>query len=52
MNPAFLDLANDENVQLRNFAIQATEARYNKIIRDQRYFHLGYNGKKTNGGSF
>ena len=33
MSPGlFLDLANDENVQLRNFAIQATEAGI-KIIR-------------------
>ena len=47
MNPGlFIDLANDENVQLRNFAIQATE---NKIIRlsdDQRYFTWASNGRK------
>ena len=47
MNPGlFIDLANDENVQLRNFAIQAAE---NKIIRlsdDQRYFTWASNGRK------
>ena len=42
MNPGlFLDLANDENVQLRNFAIQATEAGIIRLSDDQRYFHLG-----------
>ena len=42
----FLDLANDENVQLRNFAIKATEAGIIKLISDQRTFMWGSNKKK------
>jgi len=42
----FLDLANDENVQLRNFAIKATEAGIIKLSSDQRTFHWGSNDKK------
>ena len=47
MNPAlFIDLANDENVQLRNFAIQATENNIIKLSSDQRYFTWATNGRK------
>ena len=47
MSPGlFLDLANDENVQLRNFAIQATEAGIIRLSDDQRYFTWASNGRK------
>ena len=47
MSPGlFLDLANDENVQLRNFAIQATEANIINLSDDQRYFTWASNGRK------
>ena len=42
----FLNLANDENVQLRNFAIQATEAQIIRLSNDQRYFTWASNGRK------
>ena len=42
----FLELANDENVQLRNFAIKAVEARVIKLSADQRSFSWASNGKK------
>ena len=42
----FIDLANDENVQLRNFAIKATEAAIIKLSADQRTFVWASNGKK------
>jgi len=46
-NPAlFLDLAEDENVMLRNFAIRATEASIIKLSSDQRTFTWATNGKK------
>ena len=46
-NPAlFIDLAKDENVQLRNFAILATEAKIIKLADDQRSFTWASNGKK------
>lgn len=46
-NPGlFLNLANDENVQLRNLAIKATEAGVIKLSQDQRTFKWGSNGKK------
>ncbi len=46
-NPSlFIDLANDENVQLRNFAIKATEADIIKLSGDQRTFVWSSNGKK------
>ena len=46
-NPAlFLDLANDENVQLRNFAIKAKEANIIKLSQDQRVFSWASNDKK------
>jgi hypothetical protein len=46
-NPAlFIELANDDNVQLRNFAIRATEAGIIKLSQDQRTFHWGANDRK------
>jgi len=42
----FLDLVSDENVQLRDFAIKATEANIIKLSQDQRTFAWGSNGKK------
>jgi len=46
-NPGlFLELANDENVQLRNFAIKACEANIIKLSQDQRDFKWASNGKK------
>ena len=46
-NPSlFLDLANDENVMLRNFAIQASEAGIISLLDDQRTFVWASNNKK------
>lgn len=46
-NPAlFINLANDENVQLRNFAVRASEARIIELSGDQRYFTWASNGRK------
>ena len=46
-NPAlFLSLANDDNVQLRNVAIRATEAGIINLSQDQRTFTWGTNGRK------
>ena len=46
-NPSlFISLANDENVQLRNFAIRANELGIIKISSDQRSFVWGTNGRK------
>ena len=42
----FIALANDENVVLRNFAINATEANIIKLADDQRTFKWGSNGRK------
>jgi len=42
---AFLQLANDDNVVLRNFAIKATEAKLLSLASDQRTFKYG-NGRK------
>ena len=42
----FLELVNDENVQLRNFAIKATEANIISLSQDQRTFSWSSNGKK------
>lgn len=42
----FLELANDENVELRNFAIKAEEAGVIKLSQDQRTFAWASNGKK------
>ena len=42
----FIELANDENVQLRNFAIKASEAGIIKLSQDQRTFMWGTNNAK------
>ena len=42
----FLELSEDENVELRNFAIKATEARIIKLSTDQRTFQWASNGRK------
>ena len=42
----FMELANDDNVQLRNFAIRAAEAGIIKLSQDQRTFHWGANDRK------
>jgi len=42
----FISLANDENVQLRNFAIRAVEMGIIKISPDQRSFTWGTNDRK------
>ena len=46
-NPSlFLELVEDENVELRNFGIVATENGVIKLSQDQRTFTWGSNGKK------
>ncbi len=46
-NPAlFLDLLEDDNVQLRNFGIKATEMGILKLSSDQRTFMWGSNNRK------
>ena len=46
-NPAlFLELASDDNVQLRNFGIKATELGIIKLSTDQRNFLWGTNDRK------
>tara|TARA_R110002012_G_scaffold156795_3_gene317850 strand:- start:1774 stop:2568 length:795 start_codon:yes stop_codon:yes gene_type:complete len=42
----FISLANDENVQLRNFAIKAREAGIINLSTDQRTFTWGSNDRK------
>jgi len=42
----FIDLANDENVQLRNFAIVATESNIIKLSSDNRTFTWASNDRK------
>jgi len=42
----FIDLANDENVQLRNIAIRASELGIIVLSQDQRTFTWGSNGRK------
>ena len=42
----FINLANDDNVQLRNIAIRAAEAGIIKLSSDQRTFTWGSNGRK------
>lgn len=42
----FLQLANDENVELRNVGIKATERGILKLSSDQRTFLYGDNGRK------
>lgn len=46
-NPSmFLELANDENVHLRNIGIRATEAGIIKLSRDNRTFNWASNDRK------
>jgi len=46
-NPSlFLELANDDNVQLRNIAIRATEGNIIKLSHDNRTFMWGENDRK------
>jgi len=46
-NPAlFLELVNDDNVQLRNFGIRATEMGIIKLSQDQRTFTWASNDRK------
>jgi len=46
-NPVlFLELADDDNVQLRNFGIKATELGILKLSSDQRTFSWGSNDRK------
>ena len=42
----FLELADDENVMLRNFGIRAVETGILRLSSDQRYFMWGSNGRK------
>ena len=42
----FLELADDENVMLRNFGIRAVESGVLRLSSDQRYFMWGSNGRK------
>ena len=42
----FLELANDENVQLRNFGIVAVENAIIDLSQDQRTFSWTSNGRK------
>ena len=42
----FINLANDDNVQLRNIAIRAQEAGIIALSQDQRTFTWGSNGRK------
>ena len=42
----FLELANDENVELRNIGIKATQAGIIKLSKDQRTFTYGDTGRK------
>jgi len=42
----FLELVNDDNVQLRNFGIKATEMGILKLSQDQRTFSWGSNDRK------
>jgi len=42
----FLELADDENVMLRNFGIRAVEAGILRLSSDQRNFLWGSNGRK------
>ena len=42
----FLELVNDDNVQLRNFGIKATELSIIKLSQDQRHFEWASTGRK------
>jgi hypothetical protein len=41
----FIELTTDDNVQLRNFGIKATEAGIIKLSNDQRYFKWSTNDR-------
>ena len=43
----FIDLVNDENVEVRNFGIKAVEANILKLSDDQRTFNWVTNGRKV-----
>jgi hypothetical protein len=46
-NPAaFIELAQDENVQLRNFGVKAVEQKFIVLSQDQRTFSWGSTGRK------
>lgn len=46
-NPAlFIELATDENVQLRNLGVKAVEQGFIKLSQDQRYFTWGSTDRK------
>ena len=42
----FLELANDENINIRNVGIKAVEANMIKLSNDQRTFMWGTNDRK------
>ena len=42
----FIDLAKDDNIQLRNFGLKAVEAAIIKLSQDQRYFLWGKTDRK------
>ena len=42
----FLELAQDDNVELRNFGVKATEAGIINLSQDQRSFTIGKNDRK------
>jgi hypothetical protein len=42
----FLELATDENIEIRNMGIRAVEANIIKLAQDQRTFHWGSNDRK------
>ena len=47
-NPGLMiELANDENVEIRNFGIKAVEAGILKLAQDQRTFNWASNGRKV-----
>ena len=47
INPdLFLELVSDDNVQLRNFGIKATEANILRLSQDKETFTWGSNGRK------
>ena len=43
----FIDLVNDENVEVRNFGIKAVEANILRLSDDQRTFNWVTNGRKV-----
>ena len=43
----FLELASDDNVELRNFGIKATEANILSLSKDNRSFHWANNNRKV-----